>query len=212
MVLELVERTWDSIAWFAGLVGILYVPADTFGFFEAYPQLAALTSTIDRFTVLAVFSALLVSYILWIDVRPFIKRYLSAKPSEEVLRAAGNDCLALASEIALEIMGRTRSAPLGFSESGLDDREQRRFMDESSAYSWESIHIYSYRFSSRLSDLFRRLRKIGVDIPPLESDPLLPHWMEDIARFLNGAGPAVAVGDINRVNELVTILKREIRD
>jgi hypothetical protein len=211
MVLELVERTWDSIAWFAGLVGILYVPADTFGFFEAYPQLAALTSTIDRFTVLAVFSALLVSYILWIDVRPFIKRYLSAKPSEEVLRAAGMTAWRLLRD-RVGIMGRTRSAPLGFSESGLDDREQRRFMDESSAYSWESIHIYSYRFSSRLSDLFRRLRKIGVDIPPLESDPLLPHWMEDIARFLNGAGPAVAVGDINRVNELVTILKREIRD
>lgn len=200
------------IAWLAGLGGVLYVPADVFGFLKAHPQLAVLTSTVDRFAILALFSTLLVFYLFWIDVRPYIKSYFTSAPSEETLRAVGNDCLALASDIAMELMSRTRSAPRGDLEPGLGDRAQRRLMDESSAYGWESVQIYSDRFSSKVAGLFQKLRRVGVEVPPLESSPLLPHWMEDIARFLACAGPAVAAGDIDRANQLVFTLKREIQD
>ena len=90
--------------------------------------------------------------------------------------------------------------------------QQMAYMDASSAHSRETIALLSRRFSGPVSDLFYRIRKIGVDVPQIESDPRLPHWMEDIARFLSAAGPAIKTGDIERATDLAADLREWLRD
>lgn len=67
------RKFWDAIIAFGGLVGVLYIPADVFGFFETYPAMRWVSEVFDRFTVLAIFSGLLAFYIAWIDIRPFMQ-------------------------------------------------------------------------------------------------------------------------------------------
>lgn len=135
----------------------------------------------------------------------------SGQPTDQVA-AIGAERSTLAAEISLELMDRQRSAPNAFFASGANDAAQREFLDKSSAYDKQTIHILGHRFSGRVSHTFHRLRKIGVHVPPVEQDWRLPHWMEDISRFLSAVGPAVQSGDIERANELVASFKKWLRD
>ncbi len=75
--MNLLRRVWDAIAFAGTLIGIIYIPANLFGLADTYPSLQRVTAMIDRFDVLAGFSAIAVLYIFWIDLRPMLRRFFS---------------------------------------------------------------------------------------------------------------------------------------
>jgi hypothetical protein len=72
-MLKIFRKFWDVILTFFTYLGILYGPADLFGLPQTYPVLGQVADMLDRFTLLAIFSGILVVYILWIDLRPLIR-------------------------------------------------------------------------------------------------------------------------------------------
>ena len=59
------------------LVGLVYVPADIYGICEAYPKTCGIVAGMDRFTLLAIFSAILVFWSLYRDWREPWRQFLA---------------------------------------------------------------------------------------------------------------------------------------
>jgi hypothetical protein len=71
------KRFWDFIGFAGLLIGIIYMPADLFGLTDTYPALGRLVAMIDRFALLAFLAAMLVLYVLWMDLRPTIRGWMA---------------------------------------------------------------------------------------------------------------------------------------
>lgn len=102
-MLAVLKRFWDFVGFAGSLLGIIYIPADLYGLTDAYPWLGRVAAMVDRFTLLAIFATVLVLYIFWIDLRPWLSRFrnreamrLRKDRNEQMLRLTFSDRKALA--------------------------------------------------------------------------------------------------------------------
>lgn len=209
-MLKFIKKFWDGIFAFGGLIGIIYIPADLFGLPEAYPPLTRVLAVLERFTILAAFTAVLVVYIFWMDARPFVRRWRAKIEHTADLPVLARECRELGQAIHSEIRIRNASAPSAFFAVSHDEVKRMEAMDASSAYNRTSIDIYSERFQGKAIRLLQKLGSIGaiVDV----SRQATPYHMQELAVFFCAAGEALEDGDIEGLKALAQDISRAAHD
>ena len=135
----------------SGWLGVLYSPADLWGLPETYPWLGEVTSMLDRFDVLAIFSGLCVLYILWMDLRPFYKKWranaLGPKKKSELA-----DRARLASVEINEIIGE-EFKPIKYGSSGSEEDDTRLWREQMHPQEERAQFRYQKKLASECQEI-----------------------------------------------------------
>lgn len=80
--MSIISRFWKSIIFIAGLIGLIFIPADILDIPDALTEWNRVFSMIDQNTALWVFVMAALIYIVWIDARPLLYdlRYKRHRP------------------------------------------------------------------------------------------------------------------------------------
>lgn len=95
---KLLKRFWDALVFVGLLIGLVYIPADLYGLPDAYPWLRTASDIFDRSDLILGFAIIAVTYIVWMDARPYFIR-IGERRRAERLALLGQECLDLSRAI-----------------------------------------------------------------------------------------------------------------
>jgi hypothetical protein len=198
-----IKIAWKAVLALLLVMGIIYLPADIGGVAEAYPGLARAFGMLDRVSLLVAVAVILVLYILWMDVRPYVRRWFL--PSIE---KTGKECRELADEIFSEkAKWDVLHAEPFFAIR--DEQGQMAAMDRSSRAQRQLIAIMHQKFGGRVQYNMEKLRSLGVAAPLFRSPE---YHIFQLATFLSAVGSALEAQQIDIAKAYAVSFEKTLHD